>query len=114
MYLQNVQRGAKEKIQQVVTDATQAQTIPIGYDSWRSAREFVVHTYGNNADFTVTENISSGIQNERKETRPTLTVRAGETYTFINISQVALNFYSDFAGTAPQLVLQQVAIQVQW
>ena len=43
---------------------------------------------------------SSGIQNERKETRPTLTVRAGETYTFINISQVALNFYSDFAGTA--------------
>ena len=33
----NVQRGAKEKIQQVVTDATQAQTIPIGYDSWRPA-----------------------------------------------------------------------------
>ena len=87
------------------------------YPNWlqqlRPFREFVVHTYGNNADFTVTENILMvSLMNARKQAS-TLTVRAGGTYTFININ-VALNFYSDFAGTVSQLVLQQVAIQVQW
>ncbi len=96
----NVMRGAKEKYQQIVTDATSAQTIPYGTDSFKSAREFVVHTYGPNIDFTVTENFAFGIFNERKEGKPTLTVKAGETYNFINISKNNINFYSDFAGTA--------------
>lgn len=96
----NVQRGAKEKIQHVVKDSTATQTINIGYNSWRSEREFFVQIYGRNDEFTVTENFGSGIQNERKETRPTLTVRAGETYKFINVGKNTVYFYGDFAGTA--------------
>ena len=50
-------------------------------------------------DFTVTEKLA-GIFNERKEGKPTLTVKAGETYNFVNLSKSAINFYGDFAGTA--------------
>ena len=96
----NVLRGAKEKYQHIVTDGSVAQVIPIGSNNFKSTRDFFVHHYGMINDFTVTENHSAGIFNERKEGKPTLTVKAGETYKFVNLSKSAINFYSDFAGTA--------------
>lgn len=93
-----VQCGAKESIKHIVKDGSQAQTIDIGYNAWRSSREFYVYRHGVANSFTASEGYNNGIINDKKRLRPELVVKGGETYEFHDLIG-NLTFYSDYAGT---------------
>ena len=94
-----IQRGAKESIKHIVEDESQAQTIDIGYNTWRSSREFYIYRHGVSGTFTASESYTNGITNDKKRLRPELVTRTGATYTFVDLIG-GLSFYSDYAGTA--------------
>ena len=88
-----IQRGAKEHIQHIVTDGSQAQEISVGHSAWRSSRKFFVYRNGASNTFTLSEQFASGVLNHKKEQQPTIIVRGGEQYTFIDLTG-NLGFYT--------------------
>lgn len=68
----------------------------IGYDDWRTGREFLVYRVGDSDTFSVANRQANGIISERRKKAPTLILRTNTEYDFHDLIDLnTLQFYED-------------------
>ena len=98
--------GAKVKKQCIPESAYTNYTIDdIGYNNWRTTKDFICYSQGTPSTFTVQEVTDNGLKNERQQDAPTIILSAGETYKFYDLKGVDASTQLDFYAEDKTTVL---------
>lgn len=95
--------GAKNSIQ-VIPGLAQEVTIDVGYNQWRTDKEFVIYDRGGKV--TASEILTEGVYNRVRVDQPTLILARNTTYEFHDLTPSQnLRFYDPVSGDDVETVI---------